>query len=261
MPWLCARAARCGQDELCGCGEGALLPRMLRCACCVVQCTPCMRLRSSLPMLAAQLLPRRHAPSGHVRCCVPCSASSHSCINLSIARPCFVCRPSMISGARRVTALCPSTKWRAAPSPSGVLGVTFASSIRGLQTGQLLCGTCMHIATRQVTLAQPRSGSSHPFLTAIRMLTLPSHPAPTACSNGGVFGSVLSTPIINPPQSAILGMHATNMRPWVVNGQIVPRWVQVWLDEAANPGSRQLAAHSPVAHVPCIVCEVCCSVA
>lgn len=42
-------------------------------------------------------------------------------------------------------------------------------------------------------------------------------------SNGGVFGSVLSTPIINPPQSAILGMHATNMRPWVVNGQIVPR--------------------------------------
>jgi pyruvate/2-oxoglutarate dehydrogenase complex dihydrolipoamide acyltransferase (E2) component len=43
------------------------------------------------------------------------------------------------------------------------------------------------------------------------------------CSNGGVFGSVLSTPIINPPQSAILGMHATNMRPWVVNGQIVPR--------------------------------------
>lgn len=42
-------------------------------------------------------------------------------------------------------------------------------------------------------------------------------------SNGGVFGSVLSTPIINPPQSAILGMHATNMRPYVVNGQIVPR--------------------------------------
>ncbi|KAL4457631.1 hypothetical protein ABPG75_012496 [Micractinium tetrahymenae] len=42
-------------------------------------------------------------------------------------------------------------------------------------------------------------------------------------SNGGVFGSMLSTPIINPPQSAILGMHATNMRPYVVNGQIVPR--------------------------------------
>ncbi len=36
-------------------------------------------------------------------------------------------------------------------------------------------------------------------------------------SNGGVFGSMMGTPIINPPQSAILGMHATNMRPSVVN--------------------------------------------
>lgn len=42
-------------------------------------------------------------------------------------------------------------------------------------------------------------------------------------SNGGVFGSMLSMPIINPPQSAILGMHATNMRPAVVNGQILAR--------------------------------------
>ena len=42
-------------------------------------------------------------------------------------------------------------------------------------------------------------------------------------SNGGVFGSMMSTPIINPPQSAILGMHATQMRPMVVNGEIVPR--------------------------------------
>lgn len=42
-------------------------------------------------------------------------------------------------------------------------------------------------------------------------------------SNGGVFGSMMSTPIINPPQSAILGMHATNMKPAVVNGQIVAR--------------------------------------
>jgi 2-oxoglutarate dehydrogenase E2 component (dihydrolipoamide succinyltransferase) len=33
-------------------------------------------------------------------------------------------------------------------------------------------------------------------------------------SNGGVFGSMLSTPIINPPQSAILGIHATKDRPW-----------------------------------------------
>jgi 2-oxoglutarate dehydrogenase E2 component (dihydrolipoamide succinyltransferase) len=42
-------------------------------------------------------------------------------------------------------------------------------------------------------------------------------------SNGGVFGSMLSTPIINPPQSAILGVHATQERPVVENGQIVIR--------------------------------------
>jgi len=42
-------------------------------------------------------------------------------------------------------------------------------------------------------------------------------------SNGGVFGSLLSTPILNPPQSAILGMHATKERPVVVNGEIVIR--------------------------------------
>lgn len=42
-------------------------------------------------------------------------------------------------------------------------------------------------------------------------------------SNGGVFGSLLSTPILNPPQSAILGMHATQQRPVVENGEIVIR--------------------------------------
>jgi 2-oxoglutarate dehydrogenase E2 component (dihydrolipoamide succinyltransferase) len=42
-------------------------------------------------------------------------------------------------------------------------------------------------------------------------------------SNGGVFGSMLSTPIINPPQSAILGVHATRDRPVVENGQVVIR--------------------------------------
>ena len=42
-------------------------------------------------------------------------------------------------------------------------------------------------------------------------------------SNGGVFGSMLSTPIINPPQSAIMGIHATKERPVVVNGEIVIR--------------------------------------
>jgi 2-oxoglutarate dehydrogenase E2 component (dihydrolipoamide succinyltransferase) len=42
-------------------------------------------------------------------------------------------------------------------------------------------------------------------------------------TNGGVFGSMLSTPIINPPQSAILGMHNIVERPMVVNGEIVIR--------------------------------------
>jgi len=42
-------------------------------------------------------------------------------------------------------------------------------------------------------------------------------------TNGGTFGSLLSTPIVNMPQSAILGMHATKERPVVVNGEIVVR--------------------------------------
>ena len=42
-------------------------------------------------------------------------------------------------------------------------------------------------------------------------------------SNGGVFGSLLSTPILNSPQSAILGMHKTEERPIVVDGEIVIR--------------------------------------
>ena len=40
-------------------------------------------------------------------------------------------------------------------------------------------------------------------------------------TNGGVFGSLMSTPIINPPQTAILGMHATKERPMAVNGEVV----------------------------------------
>ena len=42
-------------------------------------------------------------------------------------------------------------------------------------------------------------------------------------SNGGVFGSMMSTPILNPPQSAILGMHATQPRPIAENGEVVIR--------------------------------------
>jgi 2-oxoglutarate dehydrogenase E2 component (dihydrolipoamide succinyltransferase) len=42
-------------------------------------------------------------------------------------------------------------------------------------------------------------------------------------TNGGTFGSLLSTPLLNPPQSAILGMHTIKERPVVVDGEIVPR--------------------------------------
>ncbi|MDH4106437.1 MAG: 2-oxo acid dehydrogenase subunit E2, partial [Gammaproteobacteria bacterium] len=42
-------------------------------------------------------------------------------------------------------------------------------------------------------------------------------------TNGGVFGSLLSTPILNMPQSAILGMHKIQERPVVVDGQVVVR--------------------------------------
>jgi 2-oxoglutarate dehydrogenase E2 component (dihydrolipoamide succinyltransferase) len=42
-------------------------------------------------------------------------------------------------------------------------------------------------------------------------------------SNGGVFGSMMSTPILNPPQSGILGLHKIEKRPVVVNDQIVIR--------------------------------------
>jgi 2-oxoglutarate dehydrogenase E2 component (dihydrolipoamide succinyltransferase) len=42
-------------------------------------------------------------------------------------------------------------------------------------------------------------------------------------SNGGVFGSLMSTPIINPPQTAILGMHKVQDRPMAIDGQVVIR--------------------------------------
>jgi len=42
-------------------------------------------------------------------------------------------------------------------------------------------------------------------------------------TNGGIFGSMLSTPIINPPQSAILGLHAITERPVAAGGQVVIR--------------------------------------
>ena len=40
-------------------------------------------------------------------------------------------------------------------------------------------------------------------------------------SNGGIYGSLLSTPIVNPPQSGILGLHSIQERPMAVNGEVV----------------------------------------
>lgn len=48
-------------------------------------------------------------------------------------------------------------------------------------------------------------------------------------SNGGVFGSLMGTPIINPPQSAILGMHGTFDRPIALKGQ-VSFWIIVFIN-------------------------------
>ena len=42
-------------------------------------------------------------------------------------------------------------------------------------------------------------------------------------SNGGIYGSLLSTPIVNPPQSGILGMHTIQERPIAMNGEVVIR--------------------------------------
>ena len=42
-------------------------------------------------------------------------------------------------------------------------------------------------------------------------------------TNGGIFGSMMSTPILNPPQSAILGMHAIQDRPMALDGQVAIR--------------------------------------
>ena len=42
-------------------------------------------------------------------------------------------------------------------------------------------------------------------------------------TNGGIFGSMMSTPILNPPQSGILGMHTIQERPVALNGQVVIR--------------------------------------
>lgn len=53
-------------------------------------------------------------------------------------------------------------------------------------------------------------------------------------SNGGVFGSLLGTPIINPPQSAILGMHGIFERPVAIKGQVSVGCMIGWMDPATG---------------------------
>ena len=55
-------------------------------------------------------------------------------------------------------------------------------------------------------------------------------------SNGGVFGSMFGTPIINPPQSAILGMHAIFQRPVAINGKVW--WISTFLIESSYDDNR-----------------------
>ncbi|MDD2565117.1 MAG: 2-oxo acid dehydrogenase subunit E2, partial [Salinivirgaceae bacterium] len=62
-------------------------------------------------------------------------------------------------------------------------------------------------------------------------------------TNGGVFGSLLSTPILNPPQTGILGMHTIQDRPIAVNGQVVIRpmmYVALSYDHRVIDGSESV---------------------
>lgn len=76
-----------------------------------------------------------------------------------------------------------------------------------------------------MSLAQIESGIKDLALKARDgKLTIPDMEGGTfTITNGGVFGSMMSTPIINPPQSAILGMHNVVDRPMAVNGQVIIR--------------------------------------
>jgi 2-oxoglutarate dehydrogenase E2 component (dihydrolipoamide succinyltransferase) len=77
----------------------------------------------------------------------------------------------------------------------------------------------------QMSLAQIEAGIKELAVKARDgKLTIPDMEGGTfTITNGGVFGSMMSTPIINPPQSAILGMHNVVERPMAVNGQVVIR--------------------------------------
>ncbi len=92
------------------------------------------------------------------------------------------------------------------------------SSPRGLVVPILRQVEGMHLATIEKKIAEYGEKARDGQLTLEEMMG-----GTFTISNGGVFGSLLSTPIINPPQSAILGMHKIEERPVVENGQIVIR--------------------------------------
>ena len=92
------------------------------------------------------------------------------------------------------------------------------SSERGLVVPVLRNTEFMSLATIEKTVAEYASKARDGKLSIEEMTG-----GTFTVSNGGVFGSLLSTPILNPPQSAILGMHATQDRPIAENGQVVIR--------------------------------------
>ncbi len=92
------------------------------------------------------------------------------------------------------------------------------SSERGLVVPVLRNTEYMSLATIEKTVAEYASKARDGKLSIEEMTG-----GTFTVSNGGVFGSLLSTPILNPPQSAILGMHATQDRPIAENGQVVIR--------------------------------------
>lgn len=92
------------------------------------------------------------------------------------------------------------------------------SSPRGLVVPILRQVEGMHLASIEKKIAEYGEKAREGQLTLEEMTG-----GTFTISNGGVFGSLLSTPIINPPQSAILGMHKIEERPVVENGQIVIR--------------------------------------
>ncbi|RJG09678.1 2-oxoglutarate dehydrogenase complex dihydrolipoyllysine-residue succinyltransferase [Pseudomonas cavernicola] len=90
------------------------------------------------------------------------------------------------------------------------------SSDRGLVVPVLRSAELMSLAEIEGTIASYGKKAKDGKLTIEDMTG-----GTFTISNGGVFGSLLSTPIVNPPQTAILGMHKIQERPMAVNGQVV----------------------------------------